>query len=583
MLLEKIESPADVRKLSAGELKTLAAEIREALIRKVSARGGHCGPNLGIVEATIALHRVFDSPRDKIVFDVSHQSYVHKMLTGRARAFLDPARWGEVTGYTEPSESEHDHFLVGHTSTSVSLALGLATARDLKGGDWNVVAVIGDGSLSGGEAFEGLDNAGEYATNFIVVVNDNEMSIAENHGGLYRSLAALRETKGAASDNYFKALGFDYLYVEEGNDVEALEKAFRAVKGTKKPVVVHIHTRKGLGLHMAEERKEQFHWTPPFDPGTGEPVGGGGENWPDILRDYLVGKIESDPDVMVVHSAVPVGIGFTEDVRKRVGKRFVDVGIAEEHAVALVSGMAKGGAKPVYSTHGTFIQRAYDQISQDLAVNGNPATILVTMSGADGMNDASHLCVFDIPMISNIPNVLYLCPTCVEEFKAMADWAIDQRGRPVAIRVPNAVIHRDAEFDADYGEPLRSRIERKGSRVALFGLGDFFALAERAAAELAKSGIEATLVNPRFASGADRATVEALAKDHELFVTLENGSVSGGFGEKVAAVCASLGVRALVRGLRKEFYDRVPFDELLRRNRLLPEQIAEDALAALKE
>ena len=581
MLLEKIESPADVRKLSADELKTLAAEIREALVRKVSARGGHCGPNLGIVEATIALHRVFDSPRDKIVFDVSHQSYVHKMLTGRARAFLDPARWGDVTGYTEPSESEHDHFLVGHTSTSVSLALGLATARDLKGGDWNVVAVIGDGSLSGGEAFEGLDNAGEYATNFIVVVNDNEMSIAENHGGLYRSLAALRETEGAASDNYFKALGFDYLYVEEGNDVEALEKAFRAVKGTKKPVVVHIHTRKGLGLRMAEERKEQFHWTPPFDPGTGAPLGAWGESWPDILRDYLVGKIESDPDVVVVHSAVPVGIGFTEDVRKRVGKRFVDVGIAEEHAVALVSGMAKGGAKPVYSTHGTFIQRAYDQISQDLAVNGNPATILVTMSGADGMNDASHLCVFDIPMISNIPNVLYLCPTCVEEFRAMADWAIDQRGRPVAIRVPNAVIHRDAEFDADYGEPLRSRIERKGSRVALFGLGDFFALAERAAAELAKSGIEATLVNPRFASGADRATVEALAKDHEIFVTLENGSVSGGFGEKVAAVCASLGVRALVRGLRKEFYDRVPFPELLRRNRLLPEQIAEDALAAL--
>ena len=581
MLLEKIESPADVKKLSADELKALAAEIREALIRKVSARGGHCGPNLGFVEATIALHRVFDSPRDKIVFDVSHQSYVHKMLTGRARAFLDPARWGDVTGYTEPSESEHDHFLVGHTSTSVSLALGLATARDLKGGDWNVVAVIGDGSLSGGEAFEGLDNAGEYATNFVVVVNDNEMSIAENHGGLYRSLAALRETKGAASDNYFKALGFDYLYVEEGNDVEALEKAFKQVKGTKRPVVVHIHTRKGLGLRMAEERKEQFHWTPPFDPETGAPLGDGGENWPGILRDYLVGKIETDPDVVVVHSAVPVGIGFTEEVRKRVGKRFVDVGIAEEHAVALVSGMAKGGAKPVYSTHGTFIQRAYDQLSLDLAVNGNPATILVTMSGADGMNDASHLCIFDIPMISSIPNLLYLCPTCVEEFRAMADWSIGQRERPVAIRVPNAVIHRDAEFDADYGEPLRSKVERRGSRVALFGLGDFFALAERAAAELAKSGIEATLVNPRFANGADRETVEALAADHEVFVALENGSVAGGFGEKVAAVCASLGSKALVRGLRKEFYDRVPFPELLRRNRLLPEQIAEDALSAL--
>lgn len=581
MLLEKIQSPADVRKLSADELKTLAAEIREALVRKVSARGGHCGPNLGIVEATIALHRVFDSPRDKIVFDVSHQSYVHKMLTGRAKAFLDPASWSDVTGYTEPSESEHDHFLVGHTSTSVSLALGLATARDLKGGDWNVVAVIGDGSLSGGEAFEGLDNAGEYATNFIVVVNDNEMSIAENHGGLYRSLAALRETKGAASDNYFKALGFDYLYVGEGNDVEALEKAFCAVKGTKKPVVVHIHTRKGLGLRMAEERKEQFHWTPPFDPGTGAPLGAGGESWPDILRDYLVGKIESDPDVMVVHSAVPVGIGFTEDVRKRVGGRFVDVGIAEEHAVALVSGMARGGAKPVYSTHGTFIQRAYDQLSLDLAVNGNPATILVTMSGADGMNDASHLCIFDIPMISNIPNLLYLCPTCVEEFRAMADWAIDQRERPVAIRVPNAVIHRDAEFAADCSGALRYRIEREGAQVALLGLGDFFERAERAADLLAESGIRATVVNPRFASGVDGETLDALAATHELFVTLENGSVAGGFGEHVAARLAARGAKTLVRGLPKEFYDRVPFDELLRRNRLMPEQIAEDALAAL--
>lgn len=581
MILESVKSPADVKRMDIATLENLAVEIRSALVKKLSVRGGHVAPNLGIVEATIALHYVFDSPADKIVFDVSHQSYTHKMLTGRAQAFLDAAHFGDVTGYTEPSESEHDHFMVGHTSTSVSLALGLATARDLKGEKGNVIAVIGDGSLSGGEAFEGLDNAGEYATNFIVVVNDNEMSIAENHGGLYGSLADLRATGGKSDNNYFKSLGFDYLYLEQGNDIASLVGAFKSVKDSVHPVVVHIHTQKGKGLKWAEENREGWHWAAPFNPETGAINWGSGESYGEILGQYLLQKIKDDPKVVVVHSAVPVGIGFNPARRKEAGKQFIDVGIAEEHAVALASGLAKGGAKAVYSTHSTFIQRTYDQISQDLCVNKNPATILVTAAGADGMNDTGHLCIFDIPFMGNIPNLVYLCPTCVEEMKAMADWAIDQTEHPVAIRVPNAVQHRSDMFDKDYSKLDTFKVEHRGSQVAILGLGSFYLLAVSAALELKRSGIDATIVNPRFATGVDGKLLESLAESHRVLVTLENGVVEGGFGQKVAAYCGAMDMKVLVRGLKKEFYDKVPFDELCERNRLKPSQIAEDVLGLL--
>lgn len=296
MYLEKIDAPQDLRGLTTEQLHALADEIREALLRKLSAHGGHIGPNLGMVEATIALHRVFDSPKDKIIYDVSHQSYVHKMLTGRREAFLDPADYDEVSGYTNPQESEHDHFTIGHTSTSVSLACGLAKARDLRGGSENVIAVIGDGSLSGGEAYEGLSNAGEAGTNLIVVVNDNEMSIAENHGGLYANLRELRESDGKAPCNFFRALGLDYLYVKEGNDIEALTAAFRQVKDTPRPVVVHIRTLKGKGYAPAERQKERFHWGMPFDLATGEPkAAGGGEDYCDLTGRFLLERMRTQP------------------------------------------------------------------------------------------------------------------------------------------------------------------------------------------------------------------------------------------------------------------------------------------------
>jgi len=581
MLLEKIKSPADVKALDIKSLEQLAAEMRTALLKKLSKRGGHVAPNLGFVEGTIALHYVFDSPKDKIVYDVSHQSYSHKMLTGRAQAFLDESHYGDVTGYSEPTESEHDFFMVGHTSTSVSLALGLATARDVLRESGNVIAVIGDGSLSGGEAFEGLDNAGEYATNFIVVVNDNEMSIAENHGGLYKSLAELRATAGKSENNYFKSLGFDYKYLEQGNDIASLIEIFKSVKNSTRPVVVHLHTQKGRGYSYAEQNREGWHWAAPFNIETGEINWGSGENYGEILGLYLMAKIKSDPKVVVIHSAVPAGIGFYEARRKEAGKQYIDVGIAEEHAVALASGLAKGGAKPIYSTHGTFIQRTYDQLSQDLCVNNNPATILVTMSGADGMNDTTHLCIFDIPMLSNIPNLVYLCPTCVEEFKTMADWAIDQTEHPVAIRIPNAVHHRSDIFEKDYSRLNKFKVVHRGERVALIGLGDFYQRAAAVALELRREGIDATLVNPRYASGEDKDLLLELAKTHDVFVTLENGVIEGGFGQKVAAALGETNAKVLVRGLSKEFYDKVSFADLCEKNHLNPSQVAKDVMQLL--
>ena len=562
-------------------LRTLAAEIRTALLNKISLCGGHLAPNLGFVEATIALHYVFESPKDKIVYDVSHQCYTHKILTGRAKAFLEPSQYSSVTGYTEPNESEHDHFLIGHTSTSVSLALGLATARDIKGESHNVIAVIGDGSLSGGEAFEGLDNACEYAKNFIVVVNDNEMSLAENHGGIYKNLAELRATRGTSENNYFKSLGFDYLYVERGNEIESLIAAFKLVKDSMKPVVVHIHTLKGKGYSFAENAKEGFHWAAPFDVTTGIINLGSGESYSEILGDYLIKKIKADPQVVVIHSAVPAGIGFSAERRNEAGKQYIDVGIAEEHAVALASGLAKGGAKPVYSTHSTFIQRTYDQLSQDLCANKTPATLLITMSGADGMNDATHLCIFDIPMMCNIPNLVYLCPTCVEEAIAMMDYAIDQTEHPIAIRIPNNIAHRRAEFDKDYSKLNTYKVDYHGNKVAFIGLGSYYSLAQESAVELLKFGIDATVVNPRFATGIDADTLTELHATHQVVVTLENGVIDGGFGEKIARFYGNTDMRVLVKGIKKEFYDKVPYNELMKRNRLTPKQIADDVLAAL--
>ncbi len=582
MYLEKIGGPADVRKLDIGQLGILAEEVRHFLIEKLSNHGGHVGPNLGMVEATVALHYVFNSPVDKFVFDVSHQSYAHKILTGRKQAFMDPEHYDDVTGYSEPSESAHDHFVIGHTSTSVSLAGGLAKGRDLAGGRENVIAVIGDGSLSGGEAFEGLNVAGaELRSNLIIVVNDNQMSIAENHGGLYGNLQLLRETGGKAENNLFKALGLDYLYVAEGNDIASLIAAFEKVKDTDHPVVVHINTLKGKGLKYAEENKEKWHYGAPFDIETGEPkCKSEGEDYGDLTAHYLLEMMPSHPQLVAITSGTPTVFGFTRERREQAGRQFVDVGIAEETAVAMASGIAKRGGKPVWGVYSTFIQRTYDQLSQDLCINDNPALMLVFWGGIESMNDVTHTCFYDITLLANIPNLIYLAPSCREEYFAMLDWAIAYREHPVAIRVPvNGVISRSdvrAE-NVDWSAPSYE-ITRRGGRVAVLGLGSYYQKAEKVCDLLGAQGIEATLINPRIITSLDTATLEALKKAHELVVTLEDGQIDGGWGEKIARYYGDSGMKVLVRGQRKQFEDHYAVEELLRENRLTPEQIVEDVL-----
>lgn len=579
MYLEHISGPADVKKLSLAEMTALCGEIRTALIEKLSRHGGHCGPNFGFVEATVALHYVFDSPKDKMVFDVSHQTYPHKMLTGRAEAFLDPAHYNDVSGYSNPHESEHDHFTIGHTSTSVSLACGLAKARDLRGESGNVIAVIGDGSLSGGEALEALDYAAELGGNLIIIVNDNDMSIAENHGGIYGNLRLLRETGGKAECNLFRAMGLDYRFVADGNDLSAMIEALRAVKDAKKPVVLHIVTEKGKGFAPAEQHKEDWHYCAPFDRETGKPLmSTEGESWESITTDFMLERMKRDPAVCMITSGTPTVLGFTEDKRRLAGRQFIDVGIAEENAVALASGIAAADGKPVYGVYSTFIQRTYDQLSQDLCINNSPATIIVAWGSVYGMNDVTHLGLYDIPMMSNIPNLVYLAPTSREEYLAMLDWSIDQTNHPVAIRMPGGPLISSGEaVKPDFSRLNEYQVAHRGAKVALLGLGSFFSLAQQAAALLkTQTGIDATVINPRFITGLDEKLLRELTADHDVVVTLEDGQLDGGFGEKIARFYGADAVKVLNFGLKKEFLDRYDLEQVLRDNHLTPEQIAHD-------
>lgn len=584
MYIEKIQQPTDVKQLNLSELQVLKNEIRSALLAKLSTHGGHIGPNLGLVEVTIALHYVFDSPKDKIVYDVSHQSYVHKMLTGRMNAFLDSAHYDDVSGYSNPQESEHDIFTIGHTSTSISLSCGLAKARDLKGEDGNVIALIGDGSLSGGEAYEGLNNAAELGTNMIIVVNDNEMSIAENHGGLYQGLAQLRKHKGKSEFNFFRSLGLDYLYIEEGHDLETLIQSFTKIKDIDHPIVLHIHTQKGKGYVPAQQDKETWHWNSPFDLEKGmieEAVEG--EAYDTFTASYLLEEMKKDADVVAVTSGTPAVFGFHKKQRMQAGKQFVDVGIAEEHAVAFISGVAANGGKPVYGVYSTFLQRTYDQLSQDLCVNNNPALLLVFAASIFGMNDVTHLGIYDMAMIGNIPNLVYLAPTNFEEYEAMMTWGLHQKEHPVAIRVPVQPLTRTGKIDTtDYYQLNRYKVTRKGSKVALLGLGNFYALAEKTADILHDAyGVDVTLINPKFISGIDESLLADLKADHQLVITLEDGILEGGFGEKVARYYGMDAMKVKTYGFDKLFYDRYDAKQLMKQQGLEEEQLVSEILAFL--
>ena len=591
MYIEKIQSPVDLKGLDLKALQVVADETRRAVLNRVSKHGGHVGPNLGFVEATVALHYVFNAPKDKLVFDVSHQSYPHKVLTGRASGFLgDVDDMNAISGYSSPAECpEYDNFEVGHTSTSISLATGLQKARDVKGTDENIIAIIGDGSLSGGEAFEGLSEASELGTGIIIVVNDNEMSIAENHGGIYKNLRALRESGGTCEHNWFKAWGFEYKYLEEGNNIEKLIEVFRSVKDTDKPTVVHIHTEKGHGYAPAVKNKEAWHWGLPFNLEDGSrpvrnvdgtmPEVVACEDYAELFSDWMLREMKHDKTLIAVTAGTPTAAGFTPDKRKEAGKQHIDMGIAEEQAVAMISGMAKGGLHPVWTVYSTFVQRTYDQIAQDLCINANPAVINVVGGGVNSMNDITHICLFDIPMLCSIPGLIYLAPTTCEEYFAMMRWAIQQDQKPIAIRTPsNGVVHTAEPVDAEYGYAPKYKVMHRGSKVAIIAAGSFYQKGENVVRLLADKGIDATLINPRYLNAVDVDVLNALKDDHQLVVTLEDGCKDGGFGERIASYYGTSQMKVLVGGIKKGLYDRYDVHELLANNRLLDEQIVEDVL-----
>ena len=585
-LIERINEATDVKKFKVDELDKLAAEIREALFNRLTKIGGHFGPNFGIVEAEIALHYVFNSPTDQFVFDVSHQSYPHKILTGRKAGYIYEDHFSEDSGYTNPDESEHDLFNVGHTSTSISLATGLVKARDLKGEKRNVIALIGDGSLSGGEAMEALNVAGsELDSNLIIIVNDNEMAIAENHGGIYKNLSKLRETKGRAENNIFKAFGLDYMYVENGNDIPTLIDAFKKVKDIEHPIVVHIHTEKGLGYKIAEENKEAWHWCMPFNRETGLSTidFGDGEDYTSITADYIVKKVKKDKDVLVITPAMPMAVGLSPELREELGNQYIDVGIAEEQAVAMASGAAKNGAKPLVVTNMTFIQRTYDQISQDVCINNNPVTILLNYTSFAGLTDVTHLGIFGISAFSNIPNLVILAPSSKSEYINILDWSLDQKEHPVMILIPgNEVTER--ESDKDYDNIGKFKVEKQGEKAAIIALGDFYQMGESlAAAVKEKLGFTPTLINPRFASALDTDLLEEIGHNHSLVVTLEDGIVDGGFGHKIAAFYSASNVKVKNYGLEKKFYDRYNPAELLKELGMTNEAMVNDIKELLVE
>ena len=569
-ILARIDQPADLKQLSLPELTQLASELRHVLLNKVSQTGGHVGPNLGVVELTIAFHTIFNSPVDKVVWDVSHQSYTHKILTGRKQAWLDLAHYNDVSGYTAPEESPHDYFNIGHTSTSIALATGMAVARDLEGKTGNVMAVIGDGSLSGGLALEGLNIAATLKSNLIILVNDNGMAIAEDHGGIYQNLRELRETNGTSSHNLFKDFGLDYRYVDDGNDLETMLTTFKEIKDVDHPIVLHVHTEKGHGYQPAITNKEAFHWHVPFDLATGQTLHPNTkETYTDVIHATLADELAAKTPITAITAAVP-GTYDLKRFARQYPDRYFDVGIAEQESITFAAGQAQQGLRPIVFHSGTFLQRAYDQLSHDLGINKLPVTIMVA-GGRINAGDPTHQGIFDVAMLSNIPNLTYLAPTTKEELQAMMHWALHQNNGPVAIRVPSNDVQSvplAPDFDATKMHTLHA-----GQQVALLGVGSLLPLATAVQQQLAEQHIDATLIDPRDISDPDTMTLANLKADHQLVVTVEEASLSGGFGEKVSRYYGNSAMHVLNFGAAKRFNDRETTNELRHEFKLTPDQI----------
>ena len=580
--LDKIQKPSDIKNFSIEKLQILSDEIRQAILHRSIAYGGHVASNLSVVELTIALHYVFDSPYDKIVFDCSHQCYTHKLLTGRFKGFIFPEYYDSVAGYMNPDESEHDLFEIGHTSTSLSLVSGLVIGRELKHENENIIAIIGDGSLGGGQALEGLNFiGGEIKSNCIVIINDNEFSIAENHGGIYENLKLLRSTNGEAECNFFRAMGFDYYYVPEGNKIAPLIEIFQKIKGVDHPVVIHVHTTKGKGYGAAETDPEKWHY---YSPALEDIIKE--EYYAEITRNVLRKELAVKNDLVYIAAAtpalLPVSMGFSLHEREKMGMNFQDVGIAEEHAVAMASAIAKQGCKPVFSVLATFLQRSFDQLLQDLCINNNPVLLLVWNSGVYGLNDKTHIGHFDIQELAHIPNLLYLVPSCYEEYMMMLQYGLSETKHPIAIRVPsNGVYHAKRSININF-DMLEYEIVNQGEEVAIIALGAMFQLGEDVIRLYhKKTGKQLTLINPRYASDIDSVTLEKLKENHKLVVTLEDGIINGGWGQLIASYYGTSDIKVKNYGLSKQFADRYSLYDILYENHLIDRLIVKDIIHLL--
>lgn len=571
-LLNKIKSPADLKKLSIPQMEKLAQEIRTLILEKDAAEGGHLGPDLGIVEMTIAYHYVFNAPKDKIIWDVSHQTYPHKMLTGRAYAWLDPDKYQDVTPYTNPDESPYDYYSIGHTSTSIALATGMAKARDLMGKRENIMALIGDGSMTGGLAYEGLNNAALEKHNLVITLNDNQMAIDKNVGGLVTALKKLRASNGQTKENPFTAMGFDYRYVADGNSIKDMIAAFKAVKDVDHPVLLHINTLKGKGYEPAIEHEEAHHWVMPFDLKTDKPLAPAptGPSANSVAMDVMKEHIENGEKIMAINAAIP-GVFGLDEIKEKYSHNYKDVGIAEQESVAFAAGMAKEGAVPVLFENSTFLQRAFDQLSHDVAANNLPIVMMVAGGGISSQSK-THIGVFDQVMVSNLPNWIYLAPTNLAEERAMMEWAIKQRKHPVAIKMPTITVPEKGTSTLANYDKIKYQIKPGTKKIAVLALGDFYAHLGQPLAD--KLG--ATLVNPVSANILDKKALDKLADDNQIIVTVEDNILDGGFGQKVASYLGKRDLKILNYGQDRVYTDQTPVTEIYKKNHLTVTQISKD-------
>lgn len=570
MILDRIQKENDIKNLTEEEINQLGDEIRQFLIESISKTGGHLASNLGVVELTMALHLCFDLPKDKIIWDVGHQSYTHKILTGRKEGFSSLRQYGGLSGFPKANESDTDCFNTGHSSTSISAGLGLAAAREITGEDYHVISVIGDGSLTGGMAYEALNNASQINKNFIIVLNDNNMSISENVGGMstylanfrtadaYRDLKAnvmnslkkvpvcgdkliesIRNTKSSIKQllipgMLFEEMGIITLGPVDGGNIKELIKVFNEAKRVDGPVLVHVMTKKGAGYEPAEKNPSRFHGAEPFDIETGKPLKKKEKStYTDVISSVMCQLAEREPKLVGITAAMADGTGLAK-FAKEYPQRFYDVGIAEQHGTTFAAGLAKAGLKPVFAVYSSFLQRAYDQVLHDVCIQNLPVVFAIDRAGLVGSDGETHQGIFDISFLSSIPNMTVMAPKNKWELADMMQYAVSFE-TPIAVRYPRGTAYDGLK---EFRAPIqlgKSETIAEGSGVALFALGSMVQTAEKVAEMLKAHGIEATVINARFAVPFDKEKVTELAKNHKLLVTMEENVTSGGFGEHVAS------------------------------------------------